>query len=149
LVVGFSPTSDNKEFPSMLASSYPVLDAFLTMLYFFLFIIWIYLLIMVFMDVFRSHDMGGGAKALWVIFIIILPFLGVFVYLIARGGKMHERAAEQAAQQQQAFDQYVKQAAGTPGASSADQLSKLADLKSQGVLTDAEFEAQKTKILAG
>ena len=132
----------------MLASSYPVLDAFLTMLYFFLFIIWIWLLIMVFMDVFRSHDMGGWAKALWVIFIIILPFLGVFVYLIARGGKMHERAAEQAAQQQKAFDQYVKQAAGTPGESSADQLHKLADLKSQGVLTDAEFEAQKAKILA-
>ncbi|HEX4128099.1 MAG TPA: SHOCT domain-containing protein [Acidimicrobiales bacterium] len=132
----------------MLASSYPVLDAFLTMLYFFLFIIWIWLLIMVFMDVFRSHDMGGMAKALWVIFIIILPFLGVFVYLIARGGKMHERQAQQAAQQQKAFDQYVKQAAGTPGASTADQLSKLADLKSSGVLTDAEFDAQKAKILA-
>ena len=132
----------------MLASSYPVLDAFLTMLYFFLFIIWIWLLIMVFMDVFRSHDMGGLAKAVWVIFIIILPFLGVFVYLIARGGKMHERAAQQAAQQQKAFDQYVKQAAGTPGASSADQLAKLADLKTSGVLTDAEFEAQKAKILA-
>jgi hypothetical protein len=132
----------------MLASSYPILDIFLTTLYFFLFIIWIWLLIMVFMDVFRSHDMGGLAKALWVIFIIILPFLGVFVYLIARGGKMHERAAQQAAQQQQAFDQYVKQAAGTPGASTADQLSKLADLKSQGVLTDAEFDAQKAKILA-
>ena len=132
----------------MLASSYPVLDAFLTMLYFFLFIIWIWLLIMVFMDVFRSHDMSGWAKALWVIFIIILPFLGVFVYLIARGGKMHEWAAEQAAQQQKAFDQYVKQAAGTPGESSADQLHKLADLKSQGVLSDAEFEAQKAKILA-
>ena len=132
----------------MLASSYPVLDAFLTMLYFFLFIIWIWLLIMVFMDVFRSHDMGGWAKALWVIFIIVLPFLGVFVYLIARGGSMHDRAAEQAAQQQKAFDQYVKQAAGTPGETSADQLHKLADLKSQGVLTDAEFEAQKAKILA-
>ena len=132
----------------MLASSYPVLDAFLTMLYFFLFIIWIWLLITVFMDVFRSHDMGGWAKALWVIFIIILPFLGVFVYLIARGGSMHERAAAQAAEQQKAFDQYVKQAAGTPGESSADQLHKLAELKSQGVLTDAEFEAQKAKILA-
>ena len=132
----------------MLASSYPVLDAFLTMLYFFLFIIWIWLLIMVFMDVFRSHDMGGLAKALWVIFIIILPFLGVFVYLIARGGKMHERAAQQAAEQQKAFDAYVKQAAGTSGDTAADQLSKLADLKSQGVITDAEFEAQKAKILA-
>ena len=132
----------------MLASSYPVLDAFLTMLYFFLFIIWIWLLIMVFIDIFRSHDIGGWAKALWVIFIIILPFLGVFVYLIARGGKMHERAAAEAAQQQKAFDQYVRQTAGTAGGSSADQLQKLADLKSQGVITDAEFEAQKAKILA-
>jgi ABC-type multidrug transport system fused ATPase/permease subunit len=132
----------------MLASSYPVLDAFLTMLYFFLFIIWIWLLIMVFMDIFRSHDMGGWAKALWVIFIIILPFLGVFVYLIARGGKMHERAAQQAAQQQKAFDAYVKQTAGASGDSTADQLSKLADLKSQGVITDSEFDAQKAKILA-
>ena len=132
----------------MLASTYPILDAFLTMLYFFLFIIWIWLLIMVFSDIFRSHDMGGLAKALWVIFIIILPFLGVFVYLIARGGKMHERAAAQAAEQQKAFDQYVKQAAGTSGDSTADQLSKLADLKSQGVLSDAEFDAQKAKILA-
>ena len=132
----------------MLATQYPVLDAFLTMLYFFLFIIWIWLLIMVFIDIFRSHDMGGGAKALWVLFIIILPFLGVLVYLIARGGKMHERAAQEAASQQKAFDQYVRETAGTPGASTADQLSKLADLKSQGVLSDAEFEDQKAKILA-
>ncbi len=132
----------------MFASSYPILDAFLTMLYFFLFIIWIWLLIMVFMDVFRSHDIGGLAKALWVIFIIILPFIGVFVYLIARGGKMHERAAAQAADQQKAFDAYVKQAAGTSGDTTADQLSKLAGLKSQGVITDAEFDAQKAKILA-
>src|SRR6516165_3415627 len=132
----------------MIASSYPVLDAFLTMLYFFLFIIWIWLLITVFIDIFRSHDMGGGAKALWVIFVIILPFLGVFVYLLARGGKMHERAAADAAQQQKAFDSYVRQAAGTEGADTASQLSKLADLKAQGVITDAEFEAQKAKVLA-
>jgi hypothetical protein len=130
----------------MLATNYPVLDAFLTMLYFFLFIIWIWLLIMVFMDIFRSHDMGGVAKALWVIFIIILPFLGVFVYLIARGGKMHERAEKDAQQQQQAFDDYVKQTAG--GSSNVDQLAKLADLKQSGAITDAEFEAQKAKLLA-
>src|ERR1700721_1402114 len=132
----------------MLAATYqyPILDFFLTMLYFFLFIIWIYLLIMVFVDVFRSHDMGGWAKALWVIFIIVLPFLGVFVYLIARGGKMHERAAAQAAQQQQAFDSYVKEAAGAD--STADQLSKLAALKDQGTISQAEFDAQKAKILA-
>jgi hypothetical protein len=134
----------------MLAATYqyPILDFFLTMLEFFLFIIWIWLLIMVFSDIFRSSDLGGWAKALWSIFIIVIPFFGVFVYLIARGGKMHERAAEQAAAQQKAFDQYVQQAAGTPGESSADQLHKLADLKEQGVLTDAEFEAQKAKILA-
>ena len=132
----------------MLASSYPILDAFLTMLYFFLFIIWIWLLFMVFIDIFRSHDMGGWAKALWVILIIVMPYLGVLVYLIARGGKMHERAAQQAAQQQKAFDQYVKQTAGTQGESSADQLHKLAGLKDQGILTDAEFEAEKAKILA-
>jgi hypothetical protein len=93
-------------------------------------------------------DLGGGGKALWVIFVIILPFLGVFVYLLARGGKMHERQAADAAQQQKAFDSYVREAAGTPGADTASQLSKLADLKAQGVLTDAEFEAQKTKLLA-
>jgi len=134
----------------MLAASYqyPILDFFLTMLYFFLFVIWIWLLIMVFIDIFRSHDMGGVAKALWVIFVIILPFLGVFVYLIARGGKMHERAATEAAQQQKAFDDYVKQTAGTAGDTTADQLSRLADLKSKGVITDAEFDAQKAKVLA-
>ncbi len=132
----------------MFASSYPVLDAFLTILYFFLFVIWIWLLIMVFMDIFRSSDLSGWTKALWVIFVIILPFLGVFVYLIARGSKMQQRAAEQAARQQKAFDQYVRQTAGTSGANTADQLAKLADLKAQGALSEAEFEAEKAKILA-
>jgi ABC-type multidrug transport system fused ATPase/permease subunit len=131
----------------MIASSYPVLDAFLTMLYFFLFIIWIWLLIMVFVDIFRSRDLGGWGKALWAIFVIVLPFLGVFVYLIARGGKMHERAAQQAAEQQAAFDDYVRSTAGGSG-DTASQLQKLADLKSQGVINDAEFEAQKSKLLA-
>ncbi|HSZ37042.1 MAG TPA: SHOCT domain-containing protein [Acidimicrobiales bacterium] len=131
----------------MLATDYPVLDLFLTMLYFFLFFIWIWLLIMVFFDIFRSHDMGGVAKALWVIFIIILPFLGVFVYLLARGGSMHERAARQAADQQKAFDQYVRQTAGTEGGDTASQLSKLADLKNQGVLTEEEFQSEKSKLL--
>ena len=110
-------------------------------------VIWFWLLIVIFSDIFRSRDLSGWAKALWVIFVIILPFLGIFVYLIARGGKMHERAAAQAAQQQEAFDAAVKQAAGT-GTGSTDQLAKLAELKGQGVITDAEFEAQKAKILA-
>jgi ABC-type multidrug transport system fused ATPase/permease subunit len=128
----------------MLASTYPILDIFWTMLEIFLFVIWIYLIFMIFIDIFRSRDMGGLAKALWVIGLIILPFLGAFIYLIARGGKMHERAIEAAQAQQKAFDSYVQEAAGT---SSADQLHKLADLKEKGVLTDAEFEAQKAKIL--
>jgi hypothetical protein len=118
------------------------------MLYFFLFIIWIWLLIMVFSDIFRSHDIGGGIKALWCIFIILVPFLGVFVYLLARGGKMQERNVRQAADQQKAFDDYVRQTAGNGGGDTASQLSKLADLKTQGVITDAEFESQKAKLLA-
>ena len=132
----------------MTAYTYPLADLFGTMLGIFVFLIWFWLLVIIFGDIFRSRDMSGGVKALWVLFVIILPFLGILVYLIARGGKMHERAAEQAAQQQKAFDAYVKQAAGTAGTDTADQLSKLADLKSQGVITDAEFDAQKSKILA-
>jgi hypothetical protein len=131
----------------MLAYTYPLADLFGTMLGFFLLIIWFWLLIIVFSDIFRSHDLGGGAKAFWVIFVIILPFLGIFVYLIARGGKMQERAAKQAEQQQEAFDAYVQETAGTAPDSTA-QLAKLADLKQQGVITDAEFESQKAKILA-
>jgi len=131
----------------MLAYTYPLADLFGTMLGLFVFFIWFWLLIVIFGDIFRSQDMGGGAKALWVIFVIVLPFLGIFIYLIARGGKMHERAAQAAQQQQKAFDAYVQQTAAA-GSSSGDQLAKLADLKAQGVLTDAEFEAQKAKILA-
>jgi len=132
----------------MLAYDYPLGGVFLTMLYFFLFFIWIWILITVFIDIFRSHDLNGWIKALWVIFIIVLPFLGVFVYLIARGGKMQERRLQDAAQQKSAFDQYVKDTAGTSGSDVTSQLSKLADLKAQGVLTDSEFEAQKAKLLA-
>ena len=131
----------------MIGTSYPLLDIFWSMLEFFLFFVWIFLIITIFMDIFRSHDMGGLAKALWVLFVIIIPYLGVLIYLIARGGSMHERAEQQAARQQKAFDAYVKQAAGS-GDGSADELSKLADLKAKGVLTDAEFEAQKAKLLA-
>ena len=131
----------------MLATDYPVLDAFLTMLYFFLFIVWIWLAIMVFFDIFRSHDMGGWAKALWVTFIIILPYLGILVYLIARGGTLHERAAQEAARNQKAFDAYVRQAAGTTGADTASQLTSLADLRDKGVITEDEFQSEKAKLL--
>ncbi len=132
----------------MLADTYPLGGVFLTMLYFFLFFIWIWILITVFADIFRSHDLSGWAKALWCIFVIIIPFLGVFVYLIARGGKMQERQARDTAQQQQAFDAYVREAAGTSGGDVTSQLTQLADLKAQGILNDSEFEAQKAKVLA-
>jgi len=129
-----------------LAYTYPILSFIWMMFMFFVFVLWIWLLIAVFMDIFRSPDLSGGLKAVWVFFIIILPFLGVLVYLIARGGKMHERQAQQAVDQQKAMDNYIKQTAGS--GSTADDLAKLADLKQQGVINDAEFEAQKAKILA-
>ena len=130
----------------MLATTYPLLDFFWTLLEIFLLIVWIWLAISVFFDIFRSHDLGGVAKALWVIFIVVFPFLGILVYLIARGGKMHERADAAAARQQRAFHTYVQQAAGT--SSAADELTKLVDLREKGVLTPEEFETQKAKILA-
>ena len=130
----------------MLAYDYPLLGVFWTMLWFFLFFIWIWILITVFADIFRSHDMGGWAKAGWTIFVVVLPFLGVLFYLIARGKSMQERAMQRAAQQERDFRGYVQEAAG--GTSSADQLSKLADLKERGVLTDAEFETEKAKVLS-
>ena len=131
----------------MLAYTYPLAGAFFTMLWFFLWVIWIIILFRVIFDIFRSHDMGGFAKALWLIFVIILPFLGVFIYLIARGGKMADRDARDAANQEQAFRTYVQDVAAS-GSSSADQLSKLADLKAQGVISDAEFEQEKAKLLS-
>jgi hypothetical protein len=100
----------------------------------------------VFSDIFRSHDLSGWAKALWVIFVILVPYLGVFVYLIARGHKMSEHAMEAAQAQDAAMRQYVQQAAGT--GSAADQLSKLADLKAQGVIDDAEFERLKAQVVS-
>jgi len=130
----------------MTAYTYPLADLFGTMLGIFVFLIWFWLLVIIFGDIFRSRDMSGGVKAIWVLFVIILPFLGILVYLIARGGKMHERAEQAAQQQQQAFDAYVKQTAGA--GNSVDQLAKLADLKQSGAITDSEFEAQKAKLLA-
>jgi hypothetical protein len=128
----------------LLASSYPLLDVFWTMLWFFLFFIWIWLLITVFADLFRDHETSGWAKAGWTIFVIFVPLLGVLFYLIFRGGSMHERAVQQAQQQESQFRQYVQETTQT---SSADQLTKLADLKDRGVITDEEFQQQKASIL--
>ena len=126
--------------------SYPLLGAFWTIFVVFLWVIWFWILITIFIDLFRSHDLSGWAKALWFIFILFLPLLGVLVYLIARGSKMHEHAQRDAQLQEQQFRQYVQEAAGSE--STADQLSKLADLRDRGVITAAEFESQKAKILA-
>ena len=126
--------------------SYPVLGAFWTIFMIFLWVIWFWVLITIFIDLFRSHDLSGWAKALWFIFILILPLIGVLVYLIARGGKMHERQVQDAQVQQREFRQYVQEAAGSQ--SSADQLAKLADLRDRGVITAEEFDREKAKILA-
>jgi hypothetical protein len=130
----------------LLASEFGTGQVFLSMLWFFLFFIWIWLLIAVFGDIFRSHDMGGFAKAIWCIFIIVIPYLGVFVYVIARGHKMSEHAMEAAQAQDAAQRAYIQQAAGTT-TSAADELARIADLKAKGVIDDAEFAAMKAKVV--
>ncbi len=132
----------------MLAYDYPLLGAFWTLLWFFLWVVWIVILVQVLIDIFRSHDLSGWAKALWLIFVIILPFLGIFVYLIARGQGMADRHMRQAQAQDQALRSYVQEAAASSSGGTADELAKLADLRDRGVITPAEFEAQKAKILA-
>jgi hypothetical protein len=122
------------------------LDFFWLMLWFFLWIIWIWLLIRVFGDIFRA-DMSGWAKAGWMVFILILPFLGVFIYLITNGGDMGRREVERIQAIDQAQRDYIRDAAGTSGGV-ADELEKLAGLKDRGVISDAEFENQKSKLLA-
>ena len=130
----------------MFAYEYPLMGAFLSFLYIALFVIWIFIAVSVFIDIFRSHDLGGFAKALWVIGVIILPYLGVFLYLVVRGGSMQERRVEEAAKAQENFRQYVQQTAGTT-TDTAGQLEKLPALRDQGVLTPEEFAAQKAKLL--
>jgi hypothetical protein len=127
-------------------SSYPLLDAFLTMFWLFVWILWIFLVIRIILDIFRSHDMGGWAKAGWLIFVILLPFLGVFVYLIARGHRMSQHEIDRAHRQEQEFRSYVRDTAA--GSGQADELSKLADLRDRGVITDEEFQRGKAKVLS-
>src|SRR5438067_481469 len=124
--------------------SYPLLGAFWTIFEIFLWVIWFWILITVFIDIFRSHDLSGWAKALWFLFVLFIPLVGVLVYLIARGGKMHERSVRQAQAQEQQLRSYVQQAAGE--GSTADQLAKLADLRDRGVITAAELDREKAKV---
>jgi Short C-terminal domain/Phospholipase_D-nuclease N-terminal len=130
---------------------FSVLELFVSMLWFFLFICWIYLLVMLATDIFRSRDLGGWAKALWILFLVILPVLGSLVYLIARGEGMAERRRDDLAQQERVFRSYVQDAARESTrepTSTADELEKLAHLRNAGTISDAEFEAQKAKLLA-
>ena len=127
-------------------ATFGVLQVFFSMLWFFLFIVWIMLLFRVYADIFRSDDMGGFAKAIWIIVCIVFWVLGPMVYIIARGGKMAERELKAAQDQEAAMKQYIQQAAGP--SSVADELHRLSELKDKGVISDAEFEALKAKALA-
>jgi hypothetical protein len=130
------------------SSSYPLLNVFWTMFEFFLWVIWIWILIMVFIDIFRSRDLSGGAKALWFLFVLLIPLFGVLAYLIARGGSMHERSARWARQQDEEFRADISEAASESPATTADQLAKLADLRDRQVISPAEFDREKAKVLA-
>jgi ABC-type multidrug transport system fused ATPase/permease subunit len=126
--------------------SYPLLDAFWTIFEIFLWVTWFWILITVFVDIFRSHDLSGWGKALWFLFVLIIPLLGVLVYLIVRGGSMHERMLQRAHRQDEQLRSYIQENAGSQ--SSVDQLTKLADLRDRGVITAEEFDREKAKILA-
>jgi hypothetical protein len=128
-----------------IAADYPFMDVLWSMIIFFFWVIWIWIVITVLIDVFRRHDIGGFAKALWVIFVVILPWLGVLIYLVAQHDGMRERSLKQAQTQQQAFDDYVRDTAG--GGAAAD-IAKAKELLDSGAITQAEFEALKAKALA-
>jgi predicted membrane channel-forming protein YqfA (hemolysin III family) len=130
----------------VLAYDYPLLSVFWTLLEIAAFVIWIWLVIFVLIDIFRSRDMGGWAKALWVILVVLLPLLGVLIYLIARGGGMHDRAVAEAKQRDKEFTSYIQQTAQS--SSVANQLDKLDDLKASGAISDDEFQNAKAKILS-
>ena len=130
----------------ILGADYPFLDVLWTMLVFFGWVIWFWLLITVFADLFRRRDASGGKKVLWMIFVIFLPFIGVFAYLIANGDDMAQRNVRQAQAQQAQFDDYVKNVAGSGGA--ADEIDKAKKLLDSGAISQAEFDSIKAKALA-
>jgi hypothetical protein len=127
-----------------MAADYPFLDVFWSMIIFFFWVIWIWIVITVLIDIFRRDDIGGGSKALWVIFVVILPWLGVLIYLIAQHDGMRDRNIRQAREQKQEFDSYVREAAG----GSADQIAKAKQLLDSGTIDEAEFAKLKAKALA-
>ena len=128
----------------LIAADYPFMDVLWSMIIFFFWIIWIWIVITVLMDIFRRHDIGGWAKAAWVIFVIILPWLGVLIYLIAQHDGMRERNLQQAKAQKAEFDEYVRSASG----GSATEIAKAKELLDSGAITQQEFEGLKAKALA-
>jgi hypothetical protein len=124
----------------------PVLDVLWSMFIFFLFIAWIWVLVAVVADIFRSHDLSGWAKGLWVLFVIVVPWLGVLAYLIARGDSMTQRHVDDAYAMDQAQRAYIKDASG--GTSTADELSKLAGLRDSGEISAEEYASLKAKVMA-
>jgi len=129
----------------LVAADYPFLNILWTMILFFAWVAWIWIAITCFVDIFRRHDIGGWHKALWVVFIIVIPFLGVLVYLIAQHDGMRDRSLEQAKQQKDAFDQYVRQTAGGP----ASEIAHAKELLDKGTISQQEFDSIKAKALAG
>ena len=132
---------------SVLAADYPFLDVLWTMLIIFAWVIWFWMLIVVIGDVFRRRDIGGVKKTIWLIFIIFLPFIGVFAYLIANGDGMAQRNAERAEAQRAQFDDYVRTTAGGGGGGAAAEIDKAKQLLDSGAITQAEFDAIKAKAL--
>jgi hypothetical protein len=129
----------------LFAADYPFMDVLWSMIIFFFWVIWIWIVITVLIDVFRRHDIGGFAKALWVVFVVILPWLGVLIYLIVEHDGMRERSVKQAQSQKEAFDDYVRDAAG---GGSASEIAKAKELLDSGAITPDEFAALKAKALA-
>jgi len=125
--------------------NYPLLNLFLTMFWIFVWVLWFFLLFRVITDLFRDRELGGVAKAVWLVAVILLPYAGVLVYLIARGRGMSEREAQRMQSQQQAIDSYIRETAGR--SSGADELHKLAELKDRGDLSSEEFERAKSRLL--
>jgi hypothetical protein len=128
----------------LIAADYPFIDVLWTMILFFSWLAWIWIVITVFIDLFRRHDIGGWGKAAWVVFVIVLPFLGVLVYLIAQHDGMRERTVREAQSQKQAFDEYVRDTAGGP----ATEIAKAKELVDQGAITQEEFETLKARALS-
>jgi hypothetical protein len=131
------------------ASDYPLLNVFWTMVIFFAWMIWIWLLITIFADLFSRRDIGGWGKAGWTLFVLVLPFVGVLIYLISQSNAMADRRMAQVKAQQESFDSYVKSVAASSGGAAATEIGRAKELLDSGAITQDEYDALKAKALAG